>query len=136
MDRISPEARSKLMSRIKDRDTRPEMIVRRLVWAMGRRYRLHNSSLPGKPDLVLASTKQIIFINGCFWHRHDCRKGQSVPLTRTEFWITKFEKNKRHDEKVRKMLRIDGWSVLDVWECELSNQILLKAKLQGFLGKR
>lgn len=134
MDRLSPEERSALMARIKNRDTRPEMIVRRLVWAMGRRYRLHVSKLPGKPDLVFSSTKQAIFIHGCYWHRHDCRKGKSVPSTRVEFWTNKFEQNKRRDAEARALLRGDGWSVLEIWECELADLEAVAVRLKAFLA--
>ena len=134
MDRLSPSERSLVMARVKSRDTRPEMVVRRLVWAMGRRYRLHVAKLPGKPDLVFTSTKQIIFINGCYWHRHDCRKGRSTPSSRVDFWTDKFERNQRRDARARELLRLDHWSILDVWECELADRGRLEATLRSFLG--
>ncbi len=135
MDRLSQRQRSSLMGRVKGRDTRPEMIVRRLVWAMGRRYRLHVADLPGKPDLVFASTKQVIFVNGCYWHRHACRKGKSLPSTRVDFWAKKFDQNQRNDVSVRRLLREAGWSILDLWECELKDIVQLENRIRSFLSR-
>lgn len=123
------------MARIKNRDTRPEMVVRRLVWAMGRRYRLHVAKLPGKPDLVFTATKQVIFINGCYWHRHDCRKGRSMPSTRVDFWARKFEQNTRRDAEAWKKLEEAGWSVFIIWECEVRDLANLERMLRKFLDR-
>lgn len=133
MDRIDQKKRSALMARVKSRDTRPEWIVRRMVWALGRRYRLHVAALPGKPDLVFAKTRQVIFVNGCYWHRHDCRKGRSTPTTRAAFWLAKFERNFRRDREVRERLRSENWSVLDVWECQTEDRETLRSILSRFL---
>ena len=118
-DILSPEARSERMSRIRGRDTRPEMIVRRYLHSRGFRYLLHSSDLPGKPDIVLPRYGVVIFVNGCFWHAHKCQRSR-VPSTRTCFWAEKFERNKRSDEKNRRALRRAGWRVITVWECSLS----------------
>lgn len=118
-DILSPKARSERMSRIRGRDTRPEMVVRRYLHSRGFRYRLHSRYLPGKPDIVLPRYGVVIFVNGCFWHAHKCQRGR-VPSTRKSFWVEKFEKNKRRDEKNRRALRRAGWRVYTVWECSLS----------------
>ena len=117
-DVLTPAQRSFCMSRIRSEDTKPEMIVRRLVHAMGFRYRLHDASLPGKPDLVFRSRRKIIFVHGCFWHRHECALGQATPRTNAEFWAAKLTGNVERDRKVREDLEAAGWSVLVVWECQ------------------
>jgi len=108
------------MSLVRARDTRPEMVVRRLVHGLGFRYRLHVRSLPGCPDLVFPSRRQVIFVHGCFWHRHRCHLGDRCPKTRREFWLAKLTANRRRDAKNQKALRAAGWRVLIVWECELA----------------
>ena len=134
-DRISPSARSRLMGKIRGRDTRPEMFVRRLVHGMGYRYRLHRPDLPGKPDLVFRSRKKAIFVHGCFWHRHDCAKGVSLPGTRTEFWRDKLEANRARDRLALESLRRLGWDVMVVWECEVkqAEESALKGRIRSFL---
>lgn len=128
--------RSKIMRAIRGRDTRPEMTVRRLIHGMGYRYRLHDPMLPGRPDLVFPSRKKIIFVHGCFWHRHSCRKGQSTPTTRAHFWSEKFARNEQRDARIRRTLRQDGWQVLVVWECQIqpSKARRLVQRLERFLG--
>lgn len=108
------------MSRIKSKDTKPEMIVRKYLHAQGFRYRLHNDRLPGKPDLVLKKYKTCIFVNGCFWHGHkQCKTGTRLPATRTEWWKEKINKNRKRDiQKIAELLGL-GWSVITVWECDL-----------------
>ncbi len=107
------------MRSIRARDTHPERCVRSLLHRMGYRYRLHAHGLPGTPDLVFPSRKRIVFVHGCFWHRHTCRKGRSMPATRTGFWRKKLEGNKQRDQRVRRQLRRLGWRVFVVWECQL-----------------
>ena len=120
-DIFTPEQRSRIMSRIRGKDTAPEMVVRRMLHSGGYRYRLHVGGLPGKPDLVFPRRRKVIFVHGCFWHRHgDCKTGSSVPKTRTDFWTAKFDNNTRRDKSVRERLTEDGWGVLVVWECELA----------------
>lgn len=106
------------MSKIKSTDTKPELLVRKYLFSRGLRYRLHDNRLPGKPDLVFPKFKTAVFVNGCFWHRHNC-KFATTPKTNTEFWKKKFEKNIFRDQKNYSLLREEGWEVIVVWECEL-----------------
>lgn len=122
VDVLTKKQRQYCMSRIQGKDTKPEMVVRRLVFALGYRYRLHDKKLPGKPDLVFAGRKKVIFVHGCFWHRHNCRYGKVIPQTRKEFWKDKLDKNKERDKKNKRKLKQMGWDVLVVWECETRNQ--------------
>lgn len=117
-DVVSPEKRSQMMSGIRAKNTRPEMIVRRALHARGFRYRLHVKDLPGKPDLVFPRYGAVLFIHGCFWHGHACPLFK-VPSTRTEFWVKKIDRNRENDAKARALLEERGWQVLEVWECEL-----------------
>ena len=104
------------MSRIKGKDTKPEMLVRKYLHAHGLRYRLHSTGLPGKPDIVLPKYKTVVFVHGCFWHRHEGCRYFVVPKTRTEFWINKIGRNVVNDEKQRAALLAAGWRVLIIWE--------------------
>jgi DNA mismatch endonuclease (patch repair protein) len=113
----TPEQRSFNMSRIRSRDTRPELIVRSLVHQMGYRFRLHRRDLPGTPDLVLPSHRKVIFVHGCFWHLHRCRYGQVFPRKNAEFWSAKRMANVERDRRNVRQLRRLGWRVLVVWEC-------------------
>jgi len=106
------------MSGIQGKNTKPEMAVRRGLHKLGFRYRLHQRKLPGRPDLVFTKYRAVIFVNGCFWHRHDC-SGFRLPQTRTEFWHAKLERNIERDKSVRLLLEVAGWRHLTVWECEL-----------------
>jgi len=106
------------MSAIRGKDTKPEMIVRRVAHRLGYRYRLHRRELPGAPDLVFPRLRKVIFVHGCFWHRHTCKLGQPVPKTRSKFWRDKLEGNRRRDVETRRALREAGWDVLTVWECQ------------------
>ncbi|MCA9037878.1 MAG: DNA mismatch endonuclease Vsr [Planctomycetaceae bacterium] len=117
VDVHNSEQRSFNMSRIRSKDTKPEIIVRSVVHRLGYRFRLHRRDLPGKPDLVLPRHGRIIFVHGCFWHMHRCRYGRVVPATNTEFWQTKRSENVKRDQRNRKQLRHAGWKVLTVWEC-------------------
>lgn len=121
------------MAAIRGKDTGPEMIVRRLLTALGYRYRLHGRALPGKPDLVFGSRRAVVFVHGCFWHRHACRFGRVVPKTRTGFWRAKLEGNATRDRRTRTRLRREGWRVLVVWECQLREVDKLGARLRAFL---
>ncbi|EPD2618224.1 TPA: very short patch repair endonuclease [Pseudomonas aeruginosa] len=134
MDRLSVEQRSRLMSRVKGKNTAPELVVRRLVFGMGYRYRLHLKNLPGRPDLAFLGRKKVIFVNGCFWHGHTgCRYGQ-LPKTRLEYWQDKIERNKKRDEENIYSLETSGWQVLTIWQCELRNIEHLREKLSNFMG--
>jgi DNA mismatch endonuclease (patch repair protein) len=118
-DTLTPAERSERMSRIKGRDTKPELWVRRILHSHGFRFRLHLKDLPGRPDIVLPKYGAVVFVQGCFWHAHHCQKGRG-PGTRGEFWKAKFEGNKKRDVRNTRALRTDGWRVFTIWECELS----------------
>lgn len=111
------QQRSFNMSRIRGKDTKPEMIVRSLVHQMGYRFRLHRKDLPGKPDLVLPKHGKVIFVNGCFWHMHRCRYGKVAPKTNAEFWQNKRQRNVERDRRNLQSLRTSGWQALVIWEC-------------------
>jgi len=123
------------MSAIRGKDTKPEMVVRRMLHALGYRYRLHDRSLPGSPDLVFRSRGKVIFVHGCFWHRHNCKLGRPKPKTHSNFWENKLAANKARDLKHRRQLRTAGWTVFIVWECQTSYKKLdsLAHRLIGFL---
>jgi DNA mismatch endonuclease (patch repair protein) len=133
VDTVSKEKRSAIMSRVRGKDTAPEMAVRRMVFSMGYRYRLHDARLPGKPDLVFAGRRKIIFIHGCFWHRHEGCPLARIPKSSTRFWTQKLEGNKERDVKNMTALHALGWCVLVVWECELANRVALLARVKAFL---
>ena len=133
MDRLSPAQRSALMSRVRGRDTKPEHAVRSIAHRLGYRYRLHVADLAGKPDLVFPSRRKIIFVHGCFWHRHRCKRG-ALPSTNRSFWKEKLERNRSRDQKAIRTLKKAGWRVLVVWECRTRNSSALKARLGRFLA--
>lgn len=136
IDNLSDERRSENMRRIRSADTRPEMIVRRIVHGLGFRYRLHRRDLPGRPDLVFPRLKCVIFVHGCFWHLHPgCAEGR-IPGTRTEYWGPKLRANFSRDCLNRKALEELGWEVLVVWECETKDRDGLTGALRRFLGSR
>lgn len=137
IDTLSPTARSERMSRVRSKDTSPEMTVRRLLHAMGYRYRLHCRDLPGRPDIVFRKRRKAIFVHGCFWHRHDdpsCKLAR-LPKSRLDFWAPKLESNRERDRKNLQKLRDEGWKVLVIWECQLTNHAKLKASLESFVGQ-
>lgn len=119
MDVVDAKTRSKIMSQIRGKDTKPEMIVRKYLHHSGFRFRLHSSKLKGHPDLVLPKYKICIFINGCYWHRHENCKYTSTPKTRKEFWLKKFKENIQRDINVRETLLSEGWKIIVIWECAL-----------------
>ena len=132
-DVFTARKRSAIMQAIRGKDSKPEMTIRRLAHSLGYRYRLHVSELPGKPDLVFPSRRKIIQVHGCFWHRHSCRKGRSLPSTRASFWQEKLDRNKARDATDRRRLRKLGWNVLVVWECQVKNADTLMERIVGFL---
>lgn len=134
MDILTPKERSERMSRVRGKNTKPELAVRRLVHRMGYRYRLHRRDLPGQPDLVFGSRHKIIFVHGCFWHRHEGCRFARLPKSRRSYWIPKLEANRERDEKNVHALHTGGWHVLIVWECELSKQDELAQRIVDFLG--
>jgi DNA mismatch endonuclease (patch repair protein) len=117
----SKEIRSYNMSRIKGKNTKPEMLVRKFLHANGYRYKLHDKSLPGKPDIVLPKYKTVIFVHGCFWHGHNNCKYYVVPKTSTEWWLNKINGNIANDAKAIKALKKDGWKMITIWECNLKS---------------
>jgi DNA mismatch endonuclease, patch repair protein len=122
MDTKSPEQRSRNMARVRSRDTQPEMRVRKSIHAAGFRYRLHPPSLPGRPDLVLPRYRTAVFVHGCFWHGHDCRRG-NPPRSNVAFWGRKLATNRRRDTNAEEALRAEGYHVVIVWECDIENAV-------------
>lgn len=155
MDRLTPAERSAQMSRIRGTNTKPELLVRRLAHAAGYRFRLHGQvsatalasarraapetrfpggKLPGKPDLVFASRRKVVFVNGCFWHQHDCKVGRRAPSSNVKFWEDKRRATVERDARNVAALKAIDWDVLDIWECELKDPAVVLDKLSGFLG--
>lgn len=135
MGTTRPDAqRSRIMRAVKGKDTKPEWVVRRLVHALGYRYRLHRKDLPGKPDLVFGPRRKVIFVHGCFWHGHHCKRGARVPKTNRDYWVQKVQRNRDRDTATQKALQDAGWSVLILWECEIKDTIALEQRLITFLN--
>ena len=129
----TPEDRSRIMRAVKGKDTKPEMMVRRMVHAMGYRFRLHRKNLPGKPDLVFPARKKVIFVHGCFWHGHDCTRGARVPKSNRDYWVPKLQRNKERDKANQAALEDTGWNVLAIWECEVKAADGLADRVRQFL---
>jgi DNA mismatch endonuclease, patch repair protein len=132
----SPEVRRRTMQAVKSKDTAVEMRVRSMLHAKGYRYRLHRRDLPGCPDLVFGGGRKVVFINGCFWHGHQCARGKRVPKTNTEYWIAKIARNCARDAAAREKLEGLGWKVAVLWECELKHEVGVMRRLSRFLGQR
>jgi len=130
---MKADQRSAQMAKIRKTDTKPEMVVRRMVHAMGYRYRLHRRDLPGTPDLVFPGRRKIIEVQGCFWHQHPGCRLAKLPATRPDYWLPKLARNQARDVANRAALEAAGWSVLYVWECEIDEIETLRARLQAFL---
>lgn len=128
------ERRSATMRAVKSRDTKPEMRVRRLLHRAGYRYRLHAADLPGSPDIVFRGRRKAVFVHGCFWHGHDCKRGARMPATNVEYWRRKIGRNVERHARSLEALAADGWTVLTLWECELKDEAALRARLEAFLG--
>jgi DNA mismatch endonuclease (patch repair protein) len=135
MDTFTPRMRQEVMRRVRAKDTKPEMTVRRLAHRLGFRFRLHRRDLPGNPDLVFVSLGKIIFVHGCFWHGHACRSGRNRPSSNRAYWIPKLDRNVARDQKNRGRLRRLGWRVMVVWECQLANIERLEKRIERFLGE-
>jgi DNA mismatch endonuclease (patch repair protein) len=133
-DVFSNEKRSWVMSRVRGKDTSPELKVRSLAHRLGYRFRLHRKYLPGKPDLVFSSRKKVVFVHGCFWHGHDCARGKRTPKTNSKYWIEKIRKNIERDTKNQAELTSLGWNVLVVWECETKDLDELARKISKYLS--
>ena len=136
-DRLSKARRSENMRQIRSKNTKPELLIRRLLSRMGYRFRLHRADLPGKPDLVFPARKKIIDVRGCFWHRHPGCLDSHIPKSRLDYWRPKLRRNVQRDGKNQKALRALGWKSFVVWECEATdrNLITLRRALARFLGK-
>lgn len=133
-DTLTVEERSERMRRVPSKGSKPEMLVRKLVFSLGYRYRLHRQDLPGHPDIVFSRTRKVIFVHGCFWHRHPGCKLARLPKSKLEFWVPKLEGNKLRDKANIEELLIRDWKVLVVWECEIANKEALKLKITDFLN--
>ena len=133
-DTLTPAQRSERMSRIRGRDTKPELWVRRILHSRGFRFRLHQKDLPGRPDLVLPKYGVVVFVQGCFWHAHHCQKGR-IPGTRGDFWKSKFEGNKKRDARNTRALRAAGWHVFTIWECELAKPTTRERAVERLIRK-
>ena len=135
VDPFTVHERSRIMQAIRGKDTKPEMLVRRLVESLGLGFRVHWRNLLGAPDIAFPSYRKVIFIQGCFWHRHTCRKGRSIPSTHKRFWLDKLARNRRRDAVVRRAINRLGWRVLTVWECQTHRAKLgvLERRIRRFL---
>jgi DNA mismatch endonuclease, patch repair protein len=129
-DLLSPKKRSALMSRVRTRDTKPELVVRSCLHQMGFRFRLHQKTLPGSPDIVLPRYRTAIFVHGCFWHRHTGCTKTTTPKTRTAFWKAKFDANVRRDRWAQRRLTASGWTVVTIWECQTRDRDKLSETLR------
>ena len=132
MDRVDSTTRTKIMRAVKSKNTAPEIAVRKILFGLGYRYRLHRKNLPGKPDIVFPSRKKVVFVNGCFWHGHKCKKGK-LPKSRRNYWKTKIRKNIARDQKNISTLNMLGWHSLTIWQCELREKEDVARRLQEFL---
>ena len=133
-DVFTPEQRSAVMRKVKGRDTSTELKVRRLLWAMGARYRLHRKDLPGAPDIVLPGRRLAIFVHGCFWHGHDCARGARVPKQNRDYWTGKIGRNRARDIVNQAALTARGWTPVVIWECALKDETGLRAQLEEALA--
>ena len=134
-DHLVPAQRSRNMREIRQKDTKPEVLVRKLTHRMGYRFRLHSKGLPGKPDLVFPWRKKIIFVHGCFWHGHKCSGGH-IPKSHVQYWSQKLRGNKKRDAANNRKLRALGWRTLIIWECQTENAEKLKIHIQRFLDRK
>ena len=134
-DRLSPEARSANMSRVGNKNTKPELLVRRILHRAGYRFRLHRSDLPGSPDVVLPRWRTAVFVHGCFWHGHEGCRRSKLPSTRTEFWQTKVERNQERDGIAKEGLEKLGYKVVTLWECELKNEAGILERVDSATGR-
>lgn len=134
VDTLTPEQRSAVMSRIRRSDTKPELIVRRMLHAIGYRFRVQMKGVPGRPDVAFPRRRKIVQVHGCFWHAHQDCPAFKVPTTRQEFWQAKFTRNRERDARLEAAARAQGWQVLVVWECDLKNPEVLERRLCDFLG--
>ena len=134
MDPLSQAQRSAHMARIRRSETKPELIVRRLLHRLGYRFRVQLKGVPGRPDVAFPGRRKAVMVHGCFWHQHEGCRLAHVPSSRPEFWSAKFARNKERDARLQAKAEAAGWAVLVVWECETKNLGSLQSSLQGFLG--
>ena len=134
LDTLTTAERSHRMSLVRGKNTKPEMVVRSLVHRMGFRFRLHDKQLPGCPDLVFTSRGKVIFVHGCFWHRHNKCPNARMPKSRPEFWIPKLDGNKSRDRQIKQALTRLGWEYIVIWECEIKNLDRVSNRVRSFLG--
>lgn len=132
-DPFTPEQRSAVMRKVRSKGSSAELTVRRALTRLGVRYRLHRKDLPGSPDIVLGPRKLAIFVHGCFWHGHDCKRGAREPKTNADYWCAKIGRNRARDERARAALAALGWRAQTVWECELKDGARLEAWLRGLI---
>ena len=133
MDVLTKKQRSYCMSRIRKTDSAPELLVRQILHRLGYRFRLYRKDLPGCPDIVLPKYKKIIFVHGCWWHRHNCHLGRRTPKSRTKYWLPKLAANKKRDKENRSKLLKLGWKILVVWECQIKKPERITDKIISFL---
>lgn len=134
MDNLTLQQRSDVMARVRSKGMRPELAVRKLAYSLGYRYRLHARDLPGCPDMVFRPRRKVVFVHGCFWHRHANCKLARMPKSHVSFWRQKLEGNRRRDEEKRRELVRAGWRVLTIWECQIPKIGRVAARLQRFLN--
>ena len=134
MDNMTKGERSRLMSLIRAKDTKPEVLVRKFVFCLGFRYRLHRHDLPGRPDIVFGRAKKAIYVNGCFWHLHARCRNVRIPKSRRDYWVPKLEKNRKRDRMALAKMRRLGWDTLVLWECELNDMVRVRQRIMSFLS--
>jgi len=135
MDIFATEKRSEIMGHIHGKNTKPELIVRSILHRAGYRFRLHRKNLPGKPDIVLPKYRLVVFVNGCYWHRHtDCKRGSSMPSTNVKFWREKFRRTQQRDKNNEDNLCALGWQVMTIWQCELNKPEAILGKIKAALS--
>jgi len=132
-DQFTPQKRSWIMSRVRGRNTKPEMLVRSMIHRLGYRFRVHRSDLPAAPDIVFPSRKKVIFVHGCFWHGHSCTRGARTPKANRDYWEAKISRNKNRDKKNIRALKQSGWGVMVIWECQLKDDKKLEKRIVDFL---
>jgi DNA mismatch endonuclease (patch repair protein) len=134
MDRFSKEKRSSIMSKISGKETKPEILVRKYLFSKGFRFRKNVKTILGKPDIVLSKYKTVIFIHGCFWHGHTCKRA-ALPKTNHEFWETKIDRNKKRDKLTKRALQEAGWNVITIWQCKIGNEVSKNIYLDKLVRK-
>ena len=134
MDRIPAKTRSRLMASVRAKDTKPEVLVRKVLRRLGVKFRIHERGLAGSPDIILPGSLTAIFVHGCFWHRHKGCKKTTTPRTNRDYWLAKFAKNRERDSKAQHTLQMMGWKVLTIWECQTGNAEALERTLLHMLG--